>query len=95
MFAQRRRDIYRVCQKHNLIIIEDDPYYFLQMDPYNGRPTPIHDHNPSQLLDNLIPSFLSLDVDGRVLRLDSLSKVFLSYSWLTGRPSHLDSVSHG
>jgi aromatic amino acid aminotransferase I / 2-aminoadipate transaminase len=78
MSLQRRKDIYRVCQKHNLIIIEDEPYYFLQMDPYNGQPTPVNDHSPAQLLENLIPSFVSMDVDGRVLRLDSLSKVLSS-----------------
>jgi aromatic amino acid aminotransferase I len=77
MFLQRRMDIYKVCQKHNLIIIEDEPYYFLQMDPYNGRPTHVSEHNKQDLLNSLIPSFMSLDVDGRVLRLDSLSKVLL------------------
>ncbi|OMJ10719.1 Aromatic amino acid aminotransferase, partial [Smittium culicis] len=30
MSLERRREFYKVCQKHNLIIIEDDPYYFLQ-----------------------------------------------------------------
>jgi aromatic amino acid aminotransferase I / 2-aminoadipate transaminase len=75
MFVQRRKDIYKVCQTHNLIIIEDEPYYFLQMDPYNGQPTHVPEHNKEKLLKSLIPSFMSLDVDGRVLRLDSLSKV--------------------
>ena len=75
MFLQRRKDIYRVCQKHNLIILEDEPYYFLQMEPYKGKPTSIPDKSTADLLQSLIPSFMSLDVDGRVLRLDSLSKV--------------------
>ena len=75
MFLQRRKDIYRVCQKHNVIIIEDEPYYFLQMEPYHGKPTPVPDLSNKDLLQSLIPSFMSLDTDGRVLRLDSLSKV--------------------
>lgn len=75
MYLQRRKDIYRVCQKHNLIIIEDEPYYFLQMDPYEGKPTVVPDLSNTDLIKSLIPSFMSLDVDGRVLRLDSLSKV--------------------
>jgi aromatic amino acid aminotransferase I / 2-aminoadipate transaminase len=75
MFLQRRKDIYRVCQKHNLIIIEDEPYYFLQMDPYDGKPTPVPDLSNAGLLRSLVPSFMALDVDGRVIRLDSLSKV--------------------
>lgn len=78
MLLQRRKDIYRVCQKHDLIVIEDEPYYFLQMEPYKGKPTFVPDHNATDLLNSLIPSFMSLDIDGRVLRLDSLSKVSIS-----------------
>lgn len=70
MFLQRRKDIYKVCQKHDIIILEDEPYYFLQMEKYGEPPSASTD-----LLSSLIPSFMSLDVDGRVLRLDSLSKV--------------------
>jgi aromatic amino acid aminotransferase I len=70
MFLQRRKDIYKVCQKHDIIILEDEPYYFLQMEKYGSPPSATTD-----LLSTLIPSFMSLDVDGRVLRLDSLSKV--------------------
>src|SRR5262245_11769850 len=77
MFLQRRKDIYRVCQKHDIIIIEDEPYYFLQMEPYQGKPTLVPDISSSDLIRSLVPSFMSLDGDGRVLRLDSLSKVSL------------------
>jgi len=83
----RRRAIYRVCQKHDIYIIEDEPYYFLQMQPYTGTssvPT-VTDPNPycvstttttlDAFLATLIPSYLNLDVDGRVMRLDSFSKV--------------------
>ncbi|XP_046566995.1 kynurenine/alpha-aminoadipate aminotransferase, mitochondrial-like [Haliotis rubra] len=51
---QRKKDIYKVCQEFNILILEDDPYYFLQ--------------------NTLIPSFLSMDTDGRVIRADSFSK---------------------
>ncbi|ORX74562.1 PLP-dependent transferase [Linderina pennispora] len=47
----------RVAKKHNLVLIEDDPYYYLQFAP------------------TLVPSLLSLDTEGRVIRLDSFSKV--------------------
>ncbi|KAJ5802866.1 uncharacterized protein N7503_005316 [Penicillium pulvis] len=66
----RRKAIYYVAQKHNLYIVEDEPYYYLQLPKY--RPNQALD---SSQADDLIPSYLSLDVDGRVLRLDSLSKV--------------------
>ncbi|XP_077984374.1 kynurenine/alpha-aminoadipate aminotransferase, mitochondrial-like [Glandiceps talaboti] len=56
----RRQEIYEIARKYNLLIIEDDPYYYLQFN----KPRP--------------PSFLSLDVDGRVLRSDSFSKILSS-----------------
>ncbi len=33
----RRRDLYDVCRLHDVYILEDEPYYFLQMPPYVGR----------------------------------------------------------
>ncbi|KAF1959218.1 PLP-dependent transferase [Byssothecium circinans] len=86
--AQRRQALYAVCQKHDIIIIEDEPYYFLQMQPYTGPNSP--DVPPpsshKEFLESLVPSFLSMDTDGRVLRLDSFSKVIAPGSrigWLT------------
>ncbi|KAJ9648314.1 Aromatic/aminoadipate aminotransferase 1 [Coniosporium tulheliwenetii] len=84
----RRRAIYAVAQKHDLYILEDEPYYFLQMDPYTGpdappAPTPT---THEEFLKNLVPSLLSMDVDGRVLRMDSFSKVISPGSrvgWIT------------
>ncbi|ORY08212.1 pyridoxal phosphate-dependent transferase [Clohesyomyces aquaticus] len=86
--ADRRRAIYRVCQKHNIYILEDEPYYFLQMQPYTGPNAP--DIPPptshAEFLKSLVPSLLSMDVDGRVMRLDSFSKVLSPGSrigWIT------------
>ena len=75
--TERRKAIYAVAQKHDLIIIEDEPYYFLQMDPYLGPDAPPVAPPASQeeFLGALVPSFVRLDVDGRVVRLDSFSKV--------------------
>ncbi|KAH8705212.1 putative aromatic aminotransferase Aro8 [Talaromyces proteolyticus] len=71
--AHRRAEVYKVCQKHDVYIVEDEPYYFLQMQPYKaGVPPP---SSRDEFLKILLPSFLKLDVDGRVLRLDSFSKV--------------------
>ncbi|ROV97538.1 hypothetical protein VSDG_04636 [Cytospora chrysosperma] len=89
MGAQRRRDIYEVCQKHDVFIIEDEPYYFLQMEPYvKGGKSAETDALGSveSFLDSLVPSLLSIDVDGRVLRMDSFSKVVIPGSrmgWVT------------
>ena len=92
--AERRRDIYAVCQKHDVFIIEDEPYYFLQMEPYQGKaaapsaqPSESKPQSVSSFLSSLIPSLLSMDVDGRVLRMDSFSKVLVPGSrlgWVTG-----------
>eukprot|EP00730_Choanoeca_flexa_P019441 TRINITY_DN9495_c0_g1_i4.p1 TRINITY_DN9495_c0_g1~~TRINITY_DN9495_c0_g1_i4.p1 ORF type:complete len:405 (+),score=71.00 TRINITY_DN9495_c0_g1_i4:128-1342(+) len=57
---ERRKQLYAICQHHNLLIMEDDPYRYLDFAP--GR----------------IPSLLSMDVDGRVLRFDSFSKIVSS-----------------
>lgn len=56
--TERRRQIYKIAQEYDLLILEDDPYYFLHFG------------------EQLPPSFLSMDVDGRVLRFDSFSKLF-------------------
>nr|DBA29085.1 TPA: hypothetical protein GDO54_009346 [Pyxicephalus adspersus] len=57
---ERKIEIYQIARKYDLIIVEDDPYYFLQFN----KPW--------------APSFLSMDVDGRVIRADSMSKILSS-----------------
>ncbi|KAJ5711697.1 aromatic aminotransferase Aro8 [Penicillium malachiteum] len=91
---QRRKDIYAVAEKHDLYIIEDEPYYFLQFQTGKSEAYAISDQSPRSesesveaFLSNLIPSYLSLDVSGRALRLDSTSKILapgLRCSWMTG-----------
>ncbi|XP_076165337.1 kynurenine/alpha-aminoadipate aminotransferase, mitochondrial [Ptiloglossa arizonensis] len=53
----RKRKIYELAQKYDFLIIEDDPYYFLNF--VDEKPT----------------SFFEMDTDGRVIRLDSFSKI--------------------
>lgn len=69
MSLDRKKEVYKICCKYNLIILEDDAYYFLHF------------------LDEQPVSFLSLDIEGRVIRFDSMSKVLssgLRLGWLTG-----------
>ncbi|KAK1705439.1 pyridoxal phosphate-dependent transferase [Colletotrichum lupini] len=87
---QRRRSIYRVAQQHDLIILEDDPYYWLQMDacsPSAELTTPsTTPQSPADLLNAIVPTYLGIDVDGRVMRMDSFSKVISPGSrigWIT------------
>ncbi|KAE8149778.1 pyridoxal phosphate-dependent transferase [Aspergillus avenaceus] len=93
--VERRKAIYKVAQKHDVFIIEDEPYYFLQMQPYTGpdsEPVP-PPANHDAFIKSLIPSFLSLDVDGRVLRFESFSKVLAPGSrvgWVVGSEQILE-----
>ncbi|KAK8035763.1 Pyridoxal phosphate-dependent transferase- major domain protein [Apiospora marii] len=100
---ERRRVVYKVCQKHDVFIFEDEPYYFLQMQPYqkgangsNGTTTTSAstkgngessgDADVEAFLRTLVPSMLSMDTDGRVMRHDSFSKVVVPGSrvgWVT------------
>ena len=85
---QRRKEIYRMAQKHDIYILEDEPYFFLQMQPYTGPNAPDVPPPPSHsaFIDALVPSLLSMDIDGRVMRLDSFSKIIapgVRVGWIT------------
>ncbi|SPQ18117.1 fe7a46c0-b89e-4ed6-8cdc-8aac9658f5df [Thermothielavioides terrestris] len=79
---RRRREIYEVARRHDVFILEDEPYYYLQMQQPGTEPP----RSVDEFLDGLIPTYLSMDVDGRVLRMDSFSKVVVPGSrlgWIT------------
>ncbi|XP_035743764.1 kynurenine/alpha-aminoadipate aminotransferase, mitochondrial-like [Vespa mandarinia] len=57
---ERRKEIYRLACEYDFLILDDDPYCFLNYS----------DEKPK--------SFLSLDTEGRVIRIDSFSKVISS-----------------
>ncbi|KAK9835444.1 hypothetical protein WJX74_000131 [Apatococcus lobatus] len=84
---ERRRDLYKVAQDWNLIIIEDDAYYYLQYP--NGA-----DKLPGT--HALGASYLSMDTDGRVVRMDSCSKLLapgLRLGWVTAAPPLLEKMA--
>ncbi|XP_040274598.1 kynurenine/alpha-aminoadipate aminotransferase, mitochondrial isoform X1 [Bufo bufo] len=74
---ERKIEIYKLAQEYDLIIVEDDPYYFLQFNkPWT-------------------PSFLSMDIDGRVIRADSMSKILssgLRIGYLSGPKALIDRI---
>ena len=81
----RRQAMYRIAEEYDLIIIEDDPYYFLRLGSRSS--------NLQDALDNLVPSYLSLDHSGRVVRLDSTSKILapgLRAGWVTANRRFID-----
>jgi aromatic amino acid aminotransferase I len=61
--------------RSDIIIVEDDPYYFLQYDDYVPGVAARPCDNPQTYLDKLVPSYLKIDTQGRVIRLDTFSKV--------------------
>lgn len=76
---ERRREIYRLCCEYNLLLLEDDPYYYLQFEEKELRP----------------PSFLSMDTEGRVVRFDSFSKILSSgirLGFVTGPKPIIDRI---
>ncbi|CCH47088.1 Aromatic amino acid aminotransferase I [Wickerhamomyces ciferrii] len=94
--SERRAAIYKLAQEHDFIIVEDEPYYYLQMDTYTTDKSAregkaVHTHK--EFLNALVTSFISLDVDGRVIRLDSFSKVLAPGSrvgWIVGQKPILE-----
>ncbi|OAP60513.1 hypothetical protein AYL99_05515 [Fonsecaea erecta] len=71
----RRQEILDVAEKHDIMILEDDPYYYL-----------LFPHSWSDSETPALPSYLSLSQTGRVMRLDSTSKILapgLRLGWLT------------
>lgn len=88
----RRRSLYAVCRRYNIYVLEDEPYYFLQMEPYVGGGGSSNGTGPDtsksleSFLGSLVPSYLSLDTDGRVMRMDSFSKILTPgarIGWIT------------
>ena len=84
---ERRKAIYAVAEAHNLLIIEDDPYMFLQLRPeLNAAYTHRNLTPEDRYLAGLPTSCLSLDTSGRIIRLDSTSKILapgLRCGWIT------------
>lgn len=87
---QRRKAIYEIAERHDLYILEDDPYYFLQLHhaasgttnkQVNGLET------AEEYINSLPASYLSMDTSGRVLRMDTTSKILapgLRCGWVVG-----------
>lgn len=139
--VKRRKEIYEVCQKYDVLIVEDDPYFYIQfphaanefaqkhrdgelvsvnhfaesnLNYQTSLAVPVrgtrigHNGNVyattrmrrgkssgSEFLDSLVPSYLSLDVDGRVIRLDTFSKTIAPgcrLGWITAQPAIVERI---
>ncbi|KAL2118274.1 hypothetical protein VTJ04DRAFT_7934 [Mycothermus thermophilus] len=109
----RKHQIYTLCQRYDVIIIEDEPYWYMQFpsaateeakarrrQPIPPSPSQQQQQPPSPgkssgypFLDSLTPSYLPLDVDGRVVRLDTFSKTVAPgcrLGWITAQPAFIE-----
>jgi len=99
--VQRRKEIYALCVTYDVIIIEDEPYWYLQYPSSNpsvatfeNLPKP-QKSSGYEFLDSLVPSYLSVDYQGRVLRLDTFSKTVAPgcrLGWITGQPALIERI---
>jgi DNA-binding transcriptional MocR family regulator len=93
----RRKEIYALCVKYDIIIVEDEPYWYLQYpssSPNNPAPKPAKSSG-FEYLDSLIPSYLSIDYQGRVVRLDTFSKTVAPgcrLGWITAQPAIVERI---
>lgn len=104
---ERRREIYALCSKYDVIIVEDDPYWYLQypsaeIEEANSRNIPLlesrQSYKPAKtsgypFIDSLVPSYLNIDTDGRVIRLDTFSKTVAPgcrLGWITTQPAIIE-----
>lgn len=72
--TNRRKEIYAIAQKYNIIICEDDPYAMLTMPDY--VPGQALSRTYEEYIQSLPISYLSMDSDARVIHLSSFSKLF-------------------
>ncbi|CAK7567048.1 MAG: hypothetical protein SEPTF4163_005006 [Sporothrix epigloea] len=114
--VERRKQIYEVCSRFDVIIVEDDPYWYMQFPSAAGNEAASRNlakpksplvaptinqaagqrSSGSEFLDSLVPSFLSIDVDGRVVRLDTFSKTVAPgcrLGYVTAQPAIIERLT--
>ncbi|KAH7152364.1 pyridoxal phosphate-dependent transferase [Dactylonectria estremocensis] len=105
--VQRRKEIYKIASEFDLLIIEDEPYWYLQFPAarfeeaksrgleiaQSEEPYPFAKKSGYEFIDSLVPSYLNIDVDGRVIRLDTFSKTVAPgcrLGWITAQPALIE-----
>ncbi|KAK3331543.1 pyridoxal phosphate-dependent transferase, partial [Apodospora peruviana] len=86
----RKKEIYAVCQKHDILIFEDDPYWALQYDIPGRNDEKILE--PDEFLSSIAPSFVEIDHDGRVLAMQTFTKIFAPgcrVGWVVAQPEFI------
>lgn len=105
---KRRKEIYALCCKYDVIIIEDDPYFCLQYSSATDaqamargqqrnaqKPDAPVKSSGYAFLDSLVQSSLNIDTEGRVIRLDTFSKTIAPgcrLGWITAQPKIIERI---
>jgi len=84
LLPERFAQIYELCVAHGVLVLEDDPYWWLGLggakEPLPGPPT----------------SFAAIDTDARVVRIDSFAKSIapgFRLGWLSGPPRFVNAFN--
>lgn len=75
---ERIVDVYLLCRKYNILILEDGAYHYLQFGEKRNR------------------TFQSVDIDGRVIRFDTVSKIIgagYRLGWTSGPEPITDKIA--
>ena len=73
------------------MIFEDDPYWALQYDSHAET------DNQEAFLASLAPSYLTIDIDGRVLGLQTFTKIFAPgcrVGWIVAQPDFIEKLTY-
>lgn len=94
-----RKKVYALAEKYDFIIIEDDPYGYLTLPPFK-KPDGVVKLDEfitveEYLKDHVTPSYLTIDTKGRVLRIETFSKLFapgLRIGFIVGHKRLIDVI---
>jgi DNA-binding transcriptional MocR family regulator len=89
---QRRKEVYALCERYDVIIVEDDPYWHLQ---YTETSHQLKKGSTYPFLAALELSYLTIDTSGRVIRLDTFSKTIAPgcrMGWITAQKPLIETL---
>lgn len=96
-----RQQVYNLAEKYDFAIIEDDPYGYLTLPPFSspdGMAKMTDFLTVEDFLENhLMPSYLTFDTSGRVLRIETFSKLFapgLRLGFIVGHKDVIRAISN-
>ncbi|ORX39894.1 pyridoxal phosphate-dependent transferase [Kockovaella imperatae] len=106
MMGERKKQIYDICCKYDVIICEDEPYFCLYTGEWKpesqSRASAKHDETlegpkgADAFIKALPPTYLRYDTEGRVIRMDTFSKTSCPGSrlgWFTSSPLFIERLT--